>query len=258
MENILKIFISIIILYGLIHFFILGAHKSKVINDTKDSFYSVGTEFTPPIFSLGFIDGHIHKDDNGNVYKMHPLYIGNLALTSGKIVVGEPYYFFDIEPLDIALKIGTYPVYLAEVIIKKKNLVVDKRNALVKVKLASSPAVTWKYKASFSVDGGTGGYFDYQNLKEIISNQNFDNFIDSVMKEFGTTYTIPKPFHEKHHLYHQYKNISYKDSNIIIFSAGWGDGVYNSYIGYDSEGNVVEILTDLGVIWWDPKVYSRS
>lgn len=260
MKKTIKILISTIvlpfaILFGLVHFFILGEKKTKVINNEKDSEYPIGTKFTPTIFSLGFVSGHTENSDNGNTYEMHPVYVGDLVLSSGKIVIGEPFFFFDIDPLDVQLESGTYPVYIAEVIIKKKNRVVDKRNALAKVKLSSTPAVTWEYKGSFSVDGGTGGYMDYKSLKKIILNQQFDSLVDDVIDEFHKVYKVPKPFDEKHHLYHQYVDLDYKDGNLIAFSTGWGDGGYNSFIGYDSDGNIVEVLTDLGIIWWEPKTH---
>jgi hypothetical protein len=32
--------------------------------------------------------------------------------------------------------------------------------------------------------------------------------------------------------------------NIIMFSSGYGDGLYPRYVGYDKNGNVVKFITD--------------
>ena len=41
--------------------------------------------------------------------------------------------------------------------------------------------------------------------------------------------------------------------NIAIFSSGWGDGFYASYIGYDADGNICRFVTDFNILTWpDP------
>jgi len=256
MKKVIKILIfPFALLFGILYFF-SGGYKPNIptdVADVEDTEYPAGTEFNPPIFSLGFVSGHTEQDERGYSYEMNPLHVGDLVLSSGKIVIGEPFFFFDKEPLETVIKPGIYPVYIAEAIIREKNKVVDKRNALAKIELSSSTAVTWKYIESFPVDGGTGGFMDYQSVKDIIATNHFDDFTHRVIDGFDKVYKTPEPFNEQHPLYHQYVNLDYKNGNLIAFSTGWGDGFYNSFIGYDSDGNAVEILTDLGVIWWEPK-----
>ncbi|WP_432774035.1 DUF4241 domain-containing protein [Brevibacillus gelatini] len=35
-----------------------------------------------------------------------------------------------------------------------------------------------------------------------------------------------------------------------MFSSGWGDGSYASYIGYDADGQIVRLLTDFYLVDW--------
>ena len=220
--------------------------------------YPVGTIFSPPIFSRGFEYGHEEKDEQGNIYEFRQKNVGELTIPSGNLVIAEPLYFYDQEPIDVKLKAGTYPVVISEALIYKGGKVVDKRNALAKIVIDSGEAESWEYIWTFGVDGGTGGYIDYQVMKEIISDGKEEKFSNDLLKEFELRHEAPKPFHENHDAYHQYVNLSYGTGNLIAFSSGWGDEGYHSYIGYDRNGKAVEILTDLSVIGWNDKKHLTS
>jgi len=74
-----------------------------------------------------------------------------------------------------------------------------------------------------------------------------------LLSKFRALDDVVEPFHLNHDSYKQYVELSYEKGNLLAFTTGWGDGGYNSYIGYDSTGKPVEVLTDLGVIDWDDK-----
>ena len=38
------------------------------------------------------------------------------------------------------------------------------------------------------------------------------------------------------------------DTNVIVFSAGNGDGYYSSYWGYSAQGAIVALVTDFGIL----------
>lgn len=40
------------------------------------------------------------------------------------------------------------------------------------------------------------------------------------------------------------------EANAIMFHSGWGDGFYASWFGYDADGNVAALVTDLATIDW--------
>lgn len=215
--------------------------------------YPIGTVFTPPIFSKGFEYGYEERDAQGNIYEFRPKNVGDLALPSGQLVITEPLYFYDQEPIGFKLKAGVYPVVIAEALVYEEGKVVDKRNALAKIIIGSGEAESWEYIWTFGADGGTAGYIDYQVMRQIISEGKQEQFSNELLKELELQYEVPNPFHENHDAYGQYVDLSYGAGNLIAFSSGWGDGYYNSYIGYDRDGNAVEILTDLSVLGWDDK-----
>lgn len=37
---------------------------------------------------------------------------------------------------------------------------------------------------------------------------------------------------------------------MAMFSTGWGDGSYASYIGYDAEGQIARLVTDFYLLDW--------
>jgi len=71
-------------------------------------------------------------------------------------------------------------VLLSEALIYEDNKVVDKRNAFAKIVLAEGEATSWEFIGSFGVDGGTGGYIDYQVLREIVDDDKSDCYCRSL------------------------------------------------------------------------------
>ncbi len=155
--------------------------------------------------------------------------------------------------MDFDIKPGVYPVHIAEAVIYKDNTVVDKRNAFVRIKLKEGVPVEWRYIWTFGVDGGTGGYIDYSTLRMVVENKDSDSFSEELLREFEKVQRIIEPFEDNYKNYRQYVNLNYKNGNLIAFSTGYGDGGYNSFTGLNESGEVVEILTDFGVIYWDPE-----
>ena len=182
--------------------------------------YPKGTSFNPPIFDKGFENGHEEFDEYGFKYVFSVINAGDLVLSSGKLVICEPLYLFDQEPLELDLSPGKYPVYIAEAVIEKDNKVVDKRNALVRIKLGEGVPVEWKYIWTFGADGGTGGYIDFSALREVVKNGDSENFSKELLSTFAKKSKIIEPFEKNHTEYHQYVNLKYKNSNLIAFSSG--------------------------------------
>ncbi|WP_409347192.1 DUF4241 domain-containing protein [Paenibacillus sp. MBLB4367] len=36
---------------------------------------------------------------------------------------------------------------------------------------------------------------------------------------------------------------------MAVFSSGYGDGLYPTYIGYDKAGRIARLTTDFGCLW---------
>jgi hypothetical protein len=222
--------------------------------------YPIGTIFSPPEFNLAFQEGFSIKIDSETIYQFQKVLAGKLSLPSGKLVITEPLVFYDQEAIEVDLVPGIYPVYISEALITNQGEVVDKRNALSKIVLnPNAKAVEWEFVASFPVDGGTGGYIDFNVMSEIISNGKNEELSDLLLEKFKIIYdNIKEPFNKHHHLYSPHVDLAFKAGNLISFSTGWGDGGYNSLIGYDETGSIVEIVTDLGIIEWDNEKYLTS
>jgi len=43
-------------------------------------------------------------------------------------------------------------------------------------------------------------------------------------------------------------NMKFGDGNLIAFSSGEGDGLYGTYAGFDSQGEVAIVVTDFMVL----------
>jgi hypothetical protein len=43
-------------------------------------------------------------------------------------------------------------------------------------------------------------------------------------------------------------NVKFGGGNLIAFSSGYGDGMYGTYAGRDSNGHICAVVTDFGVV----------
>ena len=52
--------------------------------------------------------------------------------------------------------------------------------------------------------------------------------------------------------------MKFGDGNLIAFSSGLGDGLYATYAGLDSQGNVIVVVTDFMVFEEDNKTAEHT
>lgn len=209
----------------------------------------------PPLFNTAFVDNYLETNKEGYSYRTEVAEIGKLKLPSGKLIICEPLYIYDQKAIDFNISEGEYPVYLSQALVIKDDKIIDKRNALAKIKLSNNKAVKWEFIGAFGADGGTAGYLDQEVKDNIVISNNSESFMNRILSRFEESEIIKKPFEHNYHLYKQYIDLPFGSGNVIAFSSGWGDGRYNSYLGYDDQDNPVEILTDLGVLAWDQEKY---
>lgn len=230
-----------------------GDDAEHPVYSDADEGYPLGTRFAPAIFAQAFHSGHRGRDSEGFEYELNTLPAGDLLLPSGRIVIDDPLYLADQEPLQLTFAPGRYPVTLAELSLFDKGKVVDQRNALVKITLAPGQAVVWEYIGTFGTDGATGGYIDAQTMQRIIADQQADAFSVDLLAAFDKIYRANQALPDDAPLQARVVNLPYGDGNLIAFSTGFGDGGYNSYLGRDADGKPVEILTDFWLVEWDEK-----
>jgi hypothetical protein len=88
----------------------------------------------------------------------------------------------------------------------------------------------------FGVDSGTAAFMDAIVLEHFksLNSEEYEAWQDAMFKELDATYV-----HTWSH-----GEVAIAGGNIIAFSSGYGDGVYATYLGIDSEDAPVTLVTD--------------
>jgi hypothetical protein len=187
--------------------------------------------------------------------------VGELVLNSGKLVACDPLVFPDSEPFTASLPPGRYPVILSVAHIhKKKEQKHDERVAYAMLRLSQKTIVRWEMATrpgqtlstleegeifGYGVDSGTGCFMD-EEAAQIIDESIYstgayeESLINRLEGELEKNY---RPTWDWAVLCVNQKN----QANVIAFHSGWGDGIYASYLGYDSENKIASVVTDFCV-----------
>jgi hypothetical protein len=190
------------------------------------------------------------SDSEDKILTLHNL--GDLVLTSGKLVACDAFIFDYINPFTISLPPGHYPVILTIAHIPNNH---DQRVAYATLRLREETPVHWQMAVSadqdlnslevgeifgYGVDTGTGCFMDY-DVNQMLNNlTEIEPFINQLQADLQKTYIDTW----------DWANICLDKStqaNIIAFSSGWGDGLYATYFGYDADNNLVCVVTDFNV-----------
>ncbi|TIX92669.1 DUF4241 domain-containing protein [Rhizobium sp. P44RR-XXIV] len=181
------------------------------------------------------------------------LRIGNVELTSGRIVASDPLVGPDRPALVRAVTPGEYPVTLYEAF---------GRVAAASMRFAEGRPVRWELAVipgqdinslkgdeffGYPVDAGLGCYMDadtyaliQEREKQVQAEKSTSdiNYYDDVL--------APELEANKDD-YAMHRPISGKRGNVAIFSSGWGDGFYPVFWGLDAGGRPLVLFTDFGV-----------
>lgn len=203
----------------------------------------------PGYFEMAFHDS-TNSVENGQSFGFYKLDIGKLKVESGKIIACDPIVMHDAVPFTQRFPLGEFPVQLA---IKKMKRSGD-RVALSRILFSSDPVVKWEYallpeqKAMpindtsiycYSVDAGSGVFIDS------LANAFFKKMDEKDWIDVFTTMA------ENDYLGYMH---DFEGHKLATFLTGFGDGCYASYIGFDKNGKVCQLLTDFGLTdWWTAK-----
>ena len=186
--------------------------------------------------------------------------IGRLIIKSGQICAADPFVGIGAtKPFTQAVPNGTFPVRLA-VGFHPAGTVKDNRVAFARVDFSSAPVVRWSQALiegqdpatlkpgemfGYPVDAGTGSFYDpAANAAALALLARDPNATEAWQKDGqanGPKVIGPYSFVLMQPL---------GDVNVAMFHSGWGDGFYASYFGYDAQGNVAALVTDLATIDW--------
>ena len=194
----------------------------------------------PEIFEAAYISDTILDYSDFEFFQNE---IGNIKITSGKIVVGDPIVMHDLEAYDISFPIGEFPVQTAHANSLEGHV------AYCRILFNSNPPEKWELARlpgqeflglkdsnfyCFGIDAGTGIILDAQANEYYNKNENVNTIWDNSEKN---NY---QPFIQE-----------FDRFNLACFGTGGGDGCYASYVGYDSTNQICRLLLDFQFVdWW--------
>ncbi|HMU46224.1 MAG TPA: DUF4241 domain-containing protein [Chitinophagaceae bacterium] len=225
---------------------LLEAENSKTDTIKPVVFTSFKTTAYPHIFEAAF--SNETKVTQGEIsYSFYKLEIGKIKIESGKLIACDPIVMYDASPFIQNFPSGAFPVHLA--MAKTHN---DERVAFSRIVFSDEPITKWEFALQkgqepiplkdtnfycYGVDGGTGIFIDS------ISNNIFNNLDHSKWENVFITKAEENAYRGFVH--------EFDGHNLATFSTGYGDGCYATYIGFDKQGKVCQILTDFGLVeWW--------
>lgn len=203
----------------------------------------------PMLFETAFIKGTTEVREDSTVH-LYGINIGNITISSGLITACDPILIDEYGiPFTQVFPKGEFPVQLS---IAKQGP--EEYIAFARIKFSDAPVAKWEFALlkgqepipvggkkshDFIVDGGYGIYTDHE-AGRILNRDNLLSLNDSIYREM-----------DKHNHYKWRYNIhQFGDHNLAMFSTGFGDGRYASYIGFDSSGLPCRLLTDMNIFNW--------
>jgi hypothetical protein len=173
--------------------------------------------------------------------------VGTLLLPSGRIVACDPLVAQDRKPFVQSVPPGRYVVDLA---IAKRERDGDERVAFGRILFSRMTPVIWvkalrqdeKVEATqdgeafgYPVSSNTASFMDAETagMFRLATMAEVDQLLDDLVAKFKPTRTwLEHSLDEKH--------------NVMLFSSGYGKGVYPSYFAIDEAGDVCLLVT---VFW---------
>ncbi|AIC29260.1 hypothetical protein IE4771_CH04211 [Rhizobium etli bv. mimosae str. IE4771] len=182
------------------------------------------------------------------------IHMGNVELTSGRVVAADPLAQPDRPALARTVAPGEYPVTLYQAF---------GRIAAASMRFAEGRPDRWELAVlpgqdpatlkddeifGYPVDAGVGCYMDAQTLALIDERQAqvqaqkpgadinyYDDVLAADLDANKSIYALHRP-------------VAGKKGNVAVFWSGWGDGFYPVFWGLDRDGRALVLLTDFGVI----------
>ena len=201
--------------------------------------------------------------NNANNKEFSVLELGDLAITSGKIIAADPLVFLGkVSPFTQTIKPGKYPVKICVY-----DTDMGAGYAFAKLEITKEKAEKWELAITervqdrihelkddqyfgFPVDAGYASLCDNdtqelyrafeQDFIESHPDANmYDDFFYDKLQENVEDKTNPNAVGK-------FLDFALPDTenNIIIFQSGFGDGYYPAYWGYDTNGNVTALVID--------------
>lgn len=200
-----------------------------------------------------FLEGQILTYYSDLMY-LKPYKIGELVLTSGKLVACDPLVLAGTESFEAILAPGSYPVILS--LAYKRD---EKYPLVAFAKLSLSDKKPVRYSLAtkagedltcltdnevfgYGVDSGIGCFMDVDASQILID----DTWEHCEVYEETLACKLDQLLEEENDIGIMYTNMCVNKAtraNVIAFSVGIGDGFYSSYFGYGEDNSIVEVVT---------------
>lgn len=187
---------------------------------------------------------------------IHTRMIGALSLPTGRLVACDPIVHPTTEAFTIDLARGEYPVHL--VIAELRD---EARVAYASIHVKPEGARSWRLATVPEEDTSLlskdeHGYTVVSSLGSFMDAQTADRFVDYMELHYDDEKTDLEKSLDAQERRATNKGVSFANlahewinpGNILSFSAGFGEGFYQTYVGRDSDGEVARIVTDFRVL----------
>jgi hypothetical protein len=190
-----------------------------------------------------------------------------LSLPTGRVIAMEPFLCGYGDPAEAAftqqVPPGTYPVVLAAVDVLDAEGVHhgDTRVAAARLVIRDEPVARWDLAVTpgqdtaelgedeyfgYPVDGGTGCFVDAGTFQALAGEADFGEQVVSAMYRMDPSApagSVPQAVDDPVTM-----EVGGDEHGLVVFSTGWGDGTYPTWIGRTAGGDVACFLTDFQVL----------
>lgn len=211
------------------------------------------------VLAGAFVTGFVGRADDKR-YSLRTVPLGTVHLPSGRLTTLDPFTFAagDVASLALSVAPGRYPVDLAVADTGASGI----RVALARIIFSDAPVGEWRIAHTsaedpstlrgdaifgYGVDSGTGSFADPATVAAMqtalmesgeYEGSQHERWVDAG-EAHAAALGIPHGFA---------LNAKVGPGDVAMFASGWGDGVYASWVGYDSAGRPVQVVTDFAVI----------
>ncbi|HYE45702.1 MAG TPA: DUF4241 domain-containing protein [Caulobacter sp.] len=209
----------------------------------------------PEVLTGAFEPGFVGEAGEDR-YPLWTVRLGHLDLPSGRLVAADPFIVRDDDqPFDIAIEPGRYPVDLAVADAGGSGM----RVALARLLLSDRPPARWAIAVlpgqdpatlrgpdiyGYGVDTGTGSFMD-AGAAAWLAGQSWE-VLESITEDWQARGEARGP---EIGLPHGFALVEQAGGGgMVMFSSGWGDGYYATWVGYDEAGDPAAVVTDFAVI----------
>ena len=213
----------------------------------------------PEVLTGAFEPGFVGQADDER-YPIRVVRIGEADITSGRVILADPFLMSTRDlPLALSVPPGRYPVDLAVADAGDRG----QRVALARLLISEEPPIHWSMAVTdeqdptslegdsifgYGVDTGTGAFIDaavpawLQGKYPPSEAAGYSDLMDdwqtrgeATAPDIGIPYgfALVEPV---------------GPGGAAMFSSGWGDGHYASWVGYGQDHRPVVIVTDFAVI----------